>query len=168
MWFHLLQRKSDDLIAVCRYAVIVTQETHYYGCEHVAALLGCSNWVQTSAMLNVAPMKQIKKRGRKNQARCVLVYWSHAVAHASATLTHSAAFLCCCCCFCTFTSRVPASLQVTGTTACNGVCLCWTLEFPSVLTAIRLSAVEKIKLPVDKFFGWWKQNPPSIIAQHSS
>lgn len=43
MWFHLLQRKSDDLIAVCRYAVIVTQETYYYDCEHVAALLGCSN-----------------------------------------------------------------------------------------------------------------------------
>lgn len=28
-WFRLLQRKSDGLIAVCRYAVAVTQETHY-------------------------------------------------------------------------------------------------------------------------------------------
>lgn len=130
MWFHLLQRKSNNLIAVCRYAAIVTQETHYYGCEHVAAFLGRSNWLQISATLNVVPMKQIKNPGGKNQARCVLVYWSHAVTHALATLTHSAAFLCCC--FCTFQRRVPASLQATGTAACKGSVYVGLLSFHQI------------------------------------
>lgn len=83
MWFHLLQRKSDNLIAVCRCAVIVARETHYYSCEHVAALLSCSKWAQTSATLNVVPMKQIKNRGEKIRPDVFLVYWSHAVTHAS-------------------------------------------------------------------------------------
>lgn len=146
---YLQQRKSNDLIAVCRYTVIVRQETHYYGCERVAALFGCSKWGQTSATLNVVPMKQIKNEGGKSGQMC----FSLLVSRSDTRLSHTDSF----CCFvvlllllyfyepstCFFTSnRYDCLWRVRS---------CQTLEFPAEVTAILIIAP----------FGCWKKKAAS-------